>query len=105
ELKSVCVLGLGTGMTAGWVSKVDTVERVDVAELEPAILEVGRAAFRANRAVLDQPKVHVFIGDGREFLLTTDQKYDIIASEPSNPYRAGIASLFTEDFYRTTEKL
>src|SRR5262249_6154000 len=91
--KSVFVLGLGTGMTAGGVAAVPGIERVDVAELEPAVLDVARAARRANLDVLNRPNVHVFQGDGREFLLTTDRSYDIIVSEPSNPYRAGVASL------------
>jgi len=50
--------------------------------------------------VMQQPNVFVHYGDGREQLLTSDRRYDVIVSEPSNPYRAGIASLFTEDFYR-----
>ncbi len=98
-VKSAFVLGLGTGMTAGWLATVPGVERVDVAELEPAILEVARAASLANQNVLDRPNVHVFLGDGREFLLTHDRKYDLLVSEPSNPYRAGVASLFTHEFY------
>ena len=50
--------------------------------------------------MLNNPKVHVRIGDAREVLLTTSQTYDLIASEPSNPFRAGIASLFTQEYYR-----
>lgn len=99
EVKSAFVLGLGTGMTAGWLASVPGVDRVDVAELEPAITEVARAASRANQDVLGRANVHLFIGDGREFLLTHDRKYDLLVSEPSNPYRAGVASLFTREFY------
>jgi spermidine synthase len=97
--KSVFVLGLGTGMSVGWVAAVPGIERVDVAELEPAVLDVARAAHQANLDALDQPNVHVFQGDGREFLLTTNRRYDVIVSEPSNPYRAGVASLFTQELY------
>ncbi len=97
--KSVFVLGLGTGMSVGWVAAVPGIERVDVAELEPAVLDVARAAHQANLDALKQPNVHVFQGDGREFLLTTDRRYDVIVSEPSNPYRAGVASLFTQELY------
>ncbi|HEX5759373.1 MAG TPA: fused MFS/spermidine synthase [Thermoanaerobaculia bacterium] len=94
------VIGLGTGSTAGWLAAVPTMERVDVVELEPAVLEVARACAAVNRRVLEHPKVRVAIGDGRELLLTTGERYDVVFSEPSNPYRAGVASLFTEDFYR-----
>jgi hypothetical protein len=74
-------------------------ERVDVVELEPAIVGVARACTPVNHDALANPKVHLVIGDGRELLLTTSETYDVIFSEPSNPYRAGIASLFTADFY------
>jgi spermidine synthase len=99
EPKRVLVIGLGTGSTAGWLAQVPSVERVDVVELEPAILHVAEVCSPVNQNVLANPKVHIVIGDGREFLLTTTERYDIIFSEPSNPYRAGVASLFTHEFY------
>src|SRR4051794_3770695 len=94
------VIGLGTGSTAGWLARVPTMERVDVVELEPAITHVARVCARINQDVLANPKVHLYIGDGREFLLTTKNDYDLVFSEPSNPYRAGVASLFSQDFYK-----
>jgi spermidine synthase len=100
ELKRVLVIGLGTGSTAGWLARIPSVERVDVVELEPAVLHVAEACRAVNQDVLANPKVHVRIGDGREFLLTTTDCYDLIFSEPSNPYRAGVASLFSRDFYQ-----
>jgi spermidine synthase len=98
------VIGLGTGSTAGWLAQVPTVERVDVVELEPAIVHVARTLSKINRDVLSNPKVHLVIGDGREVLLTTPESYDIVFSEPSNPYRAGVASLFSADFYRSVRR-
>ncbi len=95
------VVGLGTGETAGWLARVDTMEQVDVVELEPAIEEVARLCAPVNFAVMDEPKVHHFPGDAREFLLTSTERYDVIVNNPSNPYRAGIASLFTVEFYET----
>jgi hypothetical protein len=73
---------------------------VDVVELEPLVLEVARECAPVNHDVLNNAKVHITIGDARETLLTSRERYDLIASEPSNPYRAGIASLFTQEFYR-----
>ena len=73
-------------------------------ELEPAILRVARAFTPVNHDALRDRKVHVILGDGREVLLAADERYDIIFSEPSNPYRAGIASLFTADFYRAVRR-
>jgi spermidine synthase len=101
--KRALVVGLGTGSTAGWLAAVPTIERVDVVELEPAVLEVARRCAPVNRDVLGSPKVRVQLGDAREFLLTTRETYDVIFSEPSNPYRAGISSLFTQEFYRAAK--
>ncbi len=94
------VIGLGTGSTAGWLGKVPGMERVDVAEIEPAIRDVAALCAPANQDVLTQPSVKVFYGDAREMLLVTGNRYDVIFSEPSNPFRAGIASLFTRELYQ-----
>lgn len=94
------VIGLGTGSTAGWLAAVPSIERVDVVELEPAILRVAGDCSPVNHDVLGNPRVRIWIGDAREWLLASRETYDVIFSEPSNPYRAGISSLFTADFYR-----
>jgi predicted membrane-bound spermidine synthase len=99
EVRRALVIGLGSGSTAGWLGQLASIERVDVVELEPAMIEVARRCAPVNAGVLDNPKVHIAVGDAREVLLTTPHRYDVIFSEPSNPYRAGIASLFTQEFY------
>jgi spermidine synthase len=98
--RRVLVIGLGTGSSAGWLAAAPGVEGVDVVELEPAVVRVARDCAAVNLGVLDNPRVKVHIGDAREFLLTADEEWDLIVSEPSNPYRAGIASLFTSEYYR-----
>ncbi len=103
DARSALVVGLGTGSTAGWLGKVPAMDRVDVVELEPAILRVARDCAPVNERVLDNPKVHVHLGDAREYLRTSRGRYDIIFSEPSNPYRAGISSLYTVEFYRAAQ--
>jgi len=97
--RKALVIGLGTGSTAGWLADIASMQRVDVFELEPAIMRVARDCAVVNRGALDNPKLNVVFGDGRELLLTSRERYDLIVSEPSNPYRAGIASLFTREFY------
>ncbi|HUP49520.1 MAG TPA: fused MFS/spermidine synthase, partial [Thermoanaerobaculia bacterium] len=94
------VIGLGTGSTAGWLAGVETIERVDVVELEPAVLRVARDFAAVNNGCMSNPKVRIHLNDAREVLLTTRERYDVIFSEPSNPYRAGIASLYTREFYQ-----
>jgi len=98
--KSALVIGLGTGSSAGWLGALEGMERVDVVEIEPLILDVARAFKAINHGALENPRVHVLHGDAREVLLASKQQYDVIFSEPSNPYRAGIASLYTQEFYR-----
>jgi spermidine synthase len=93
------VVGLGTGSTAGWLGDIPSMERVDVVELERAVLKVAELSAPVNQNVLSNPKVHITIGDAREVLLTTREQYDLIVSEPSNPYRAGIAGLYTREYY------
>lgn len=93
------VIGLGTGSTAGWLAAVRSMEQVDVVELEPAILEVARLCDPVNQHAMDNPVVRVATGDAREVLMAGRGRYDVIFSEPSNPYRAGVASLFTREFY------
>ena len=99
QVKTAFVVGLGTGMTSGLLAKVPGVQRVDVAELEPSVKEVARRAALANENALENPKLNLLLGDGRELLLTSPHRYDVVISEPSNPYRAGVASLFTREFY------
>jgi len=94
------VVGLGTGSTAGWLGDLRSIERVDVVEIEPAISHVAEMCTPVNRDMPHNKKVHVVYGDGREFLLAGKGMYDVISSEPSNPFRAGISSLFTAEFYQ-----
>ncbi|RMH15493.1 MAG: spermidine synthase, partial [Acidobacteria bacterium] len=102
--KRALVIGLGSGLSAGWLAEIPSIERVDVVELEPAVAHVARLCHPVNHRVLDHPKVELITGDGREFLLTTGERYDLIFSQPSNPYRAGIASLFSQEFYRAVAR-
>jgi spermidine synthase len=97
------VIGLGTGSSAGWLAAIPSMERVDVVELEPLIVDVANACRAVNQDVLHNPKIHLTIGDAREWLLLTPERYDVIASEPSNPFRAGVASLFTRDYYQAAD--
>ncbi len=94
-------LGLGGGMTVGAMSIYPQVESIDLLELSPEVVEAARLCFaEANKAALTNPKVRTIIGDGRNHLTHTARMYDVISSEPSNFWIAGLGNLFTEDFYR-----
>lgn len=93
------VIGLGTGTTAGWLGASPDMERVDAIEIEPDVVAIAPAFAAVNRDAMRNPKIVHRVADAREVLLTTTDRYDVIFSEPSNPYRAGIASLYTREFY------
>ena len=97
--RRVLIVGFGSGMTASAVARYPDVEEIDCVEIEPAVIHAARYLGSLNRGVLSDTRVHVIFDDARNFLLTYRQKYDLIISEPSNPWIAGIATLFTDEFY------
>lgn len=102
--KTALVIGLGTGESAGWLAQMRNIEHVDVVELEPAIDEMVSRCSELNWDLPNHPRVRRIYNDGREHIFTTADKYDLIISEPSNPYRAGIAALYTSEFYQAVRK-
>jgi spermidine synthase len=94
----VLVIGLGSGATAGSVLRYP-VGRVDVVELERAVIEASRQFEPENGLPLADPRVRVWSEDGRNFLLLSPHRYDVIISQPSLPWVAGAATLFTEEFF------
>ncbi|HMI54309.1 MAG TPA: fused MFS/spermidine synthase, partial [Candidatus Saccharimonadales bacterium] len=97
--RRVLIVGFGSGMTVSAVARYPDVERIDCVEIEPAVLRAAPYLDSLNRGVLSDPRVHVIFDDARNFLLTSSDKYDLIISEPSNPWMAGVATLFTDEFY------
>jgi len=97
--KRVLVIGLGSGMTAKAVAAFP-VERLEVVEIEPAVIEAARHFSEKNGRIHDDPRVRFVLADGRNYLLAARNKYDVIISEPSNPWIAGIGNLFTREYYQ-----
>ena len=102
DTRRALVIGLGTGETAGWLAEVGSIEQVDVVELEPALDKMAEQCKAVNFNVLEHAKVRRIYNDAREVLQTTADHYDVICSEPSNPFRSGVASLFTREFYEAS---
>ena len=100
--RSVLVIGLGAGITAGAVSLDPAVERVVVAEIEPLVPRVAARVFRASTisASSRNPKVEMRIDDGRHLLATTREKFDAITSDPLDPWVKGAAALYTREFWQ-----
>jgi spermidine synthase len=92
------VIGLGCGMTLSAVVAHE-LEQVDCVEIEPAVVEAARCFDHVNRRAYENPSVRMLVGDGRNHLMMERGTYDVIVSEPSNPWIAGVATLFTVEFY------
>lgn len=94
----VLVVGLGSGVTAGSALTHENA-LVDCVEIVPEVIEAARFFHHANNQALDNPRLHLIARDARNFLLTHDQKYDVIISQPSNPWIRGESSLFSAEWY------
>ncbi len=92
------VIGLASGVTVGALAH-HPLGRIDVVEIEPAVAEASRIFDRVSNAPLDDPRVRLTIADGRRYLSRTRTRYDIIVSEPSNPWLSMSARLFTREFF------
>jgi spermidine synthase len=96
--RTVMVLGVASGVTAGEVLCYP-IERLDVLEISPEVVKASDFFLPWNNNVLSNPKTDLIIQDARAHLQLTKRKYDVIISEPSNPWMAGLATLFTRDFF------
>jgi spermidine synthase len=96
--RRVMVIGLASGITAGEVLGYP-VEQVDVLEINPQVVAASGWFTRWNGDVLTDPRTRLILQDARAHLQLTDRSYDVIISEPSNPWMEGLATLFTRDFF------
>jgi len=99
RIQSALVVGLGSGMTAGTAS-LYPVRRIDCIEIEPAVADAARYFRHINHDVFSDPRFNLIIADARNYLAATPRRYDVIICEPSNPWVAGVASLFTVEHFR-----
>ncbi|WP_448143419.1 spermine/spermidine synthase domain-containing protein [Stenotrophomonas bentonitica] len=96
----VGVIGFGSGMTTHALLGNADIAQVDTVEIEPAMVEGARhLGHRVDRAFND-PRSHVVIDDAKAYFASVPKKYDLIISEPSNPWMGGTASLFSTEFYQ-----
>lgn len=97
--RDVLVIGLASAITVGAVA-THPVESIRVVEVEKSMIPAARLFDKANNYVLDDPRVAISINDARNELEFSPRQYDVIISEPSNPWMTVAANLFTEDFFR-----
>ncbi len=97
--KDVFILGLGSGVTMGACVNYGA-PNVECAEIEEAVIEGAKFFHKENHNVVNNQRDKIITADGRNYLLATPKKYDVISTEPSNPWMAGIANLFSREFYQ-----
>lgn len=98
-IENVAVLGFGSGMTAGAVLAYPEVKHLDLMEIEHGVIEAAPYFSSINREPLADPRTNLILEDGRIHLTYVDRTYDVIISEPSNPWMVGVSNLFTTEFY------
>jgi spermidine synthase len=101
QSRHALVVGLGSGMTAGAVARHSSIERLDVVEISPEVVEAAKSFVDHNDRVHENPRVHIVLDDAKSFLRTTTNRYDVVISEPSNPWMAGVAGVFTREYYES----
>jgi spermidine synthase len=108
--QDVAIVGFGSGVTVGAALQFP-VDHIDVIELEQSIVEASQEFHKVNHLeypldhfpYVKMPRLNVINDDGRNYLASTQKKYDVIISEPSNPWITGVSSLFTTDHFQVTK--
>jgi len=98
DARTALIIGHGSGITAGSVMR-HPLEQADIVEISPAVLSADAMFADANYAVLSDPRVRTFVDDGQSFLRTVPHRYDVIISQPPNPWIAGVGGLFTVEYF------
>jgi predicted membrane-bound spermidine synthase len=100
DAKTAAIIGIGTGLTTHTMLASPTLKEVDTIEIEPAMAEASRQFAARNASAFADPRSRIVFDDAKTYFSTHNRKYDIIVSEPSNPWVSGVSSLFTTEFYR-----
>jgi predicted membrane-bound spermidine synthase len=95
----VAVIGQGTGMTSHMMLASPRIEELITIDIEPEMIDGSRYFYPANRRVFDDPRSHFVIDDAKAYFSAGRRRFDIILSEPSNPWVSGVSGLFTTEFY------
>ena len=103
--KSVLGIGFGAGVSAGTFTRYPTVEHITVCEIEPLIPPTSTRFFgRQNYSVMTNPKTRIEFDDARHYLMTTSNKYDIIASDPLDVFVKGTAALYSKEYFEAVKR-
>jgi spermidine synthase len=98
--KKVLVVGLGSGMTLGAVSIHPGVQEITLAEIEPKVMGVAKTFAFYNHDAINNPKLKIVFNDGRNFLMTTPETFDVITADPIHPFFRGAGYLYTAEYFK-----
>jgi spermidine synthase len=105
EPRSVLVVGFGAGVTAGSFVPYPGIRRIVICEMEPLIPAVATQYFgKENYNVMHDPRVQIIYDDARHFVLTTNEKFDIITSDPIHPWVKGSATLYSKEYFELVKR-
>jgi predicted membrane-bound spermidine synthase len=99
QARTAANIGFGSGLTTHTMLSTPQLERLDSVEIERYMVEAARGFGERVRNAYDDPRSRVYIEDAKTFFSTRSGRYDIIVSEPSNPWVSGVSSLFSDEFY------
>ena len=97
------VIGYGTGTTAGELASIDSMREVTVAEIAQGVIDAAPLFDYGNQRASKSPKIRIVRADAYRALMRSDETYDVIVSEPSNPWVTGIEMLFSREFLETAK--
>jgi spermidine synthase len=97
--RSIYIIGLGSGVTLGAALR-HPIDRADVSEISPEVIAASAFFSKENHDAPRDRRTRLIVGDGRSHLLLSHDRYDVIVSEPSNPWMAGVSTLFTREFFQ-----
>jgi predicted membrane-bound spermidine synthase len=97
--KQGAVIGNGSGMSSHFLLGSPTLERLTTIDIEPEMINGSHTFYPVNRRVFDDPRARFVHDDAKSFFAASNTKYDLILSEPSNPWVSGVSGLFTDEFY------
>jgi spermidine synthase len=103
--KSVLGIGFGAGVSAGTFTRYPGIEHITICEIEPVIPPTSTRFFaKQNYEVYRNPKTHVVFDDARHYLLTTTDKFDIIASDPLDIFAKGTAAIYSKEYFEAVKQ-
>jgi len=100
RIRTAATIGLGSGLTTQTLLSYPLMTAVDTVEIEKKMVEAARSFRPRVDLVYTDPRSRIYIDDAKTFFSTTNRTYDLIVSEPSNPWVSGVAGLFSEEFYQ-----